>query len=437
MADVTTTELGYSLGGEDARVNDGSAAYVFPHYHRDGKEFIPELQDLDRRYREFDKMRTDSRVSSTLRALFQPILGARWYIQQRNAPDDVTEHIAHDLNLPIMEQDGKFPDRVGRRFDWQDALYHALLSLVYGFMAFEKVYHVDEDDGLLHLRKLAPRMPHTIAKDGIATARDGGLISITQRAMYGYPEVTIPVDRLVVVAHEKIDNDWRGQSVLRPIYGNFRSKAHALEINDVNLERNGAGVVIGTGPPTEGVEEKEAKRAMSYLLDTAKNVRAGHYAGAVIPHGSKLELKGVYGTQANILGTLDYHNSEISNALLQYFANLANASHGSHAQSKDVTKTYSSSLNATADRIANTFTAHLVEDLVDRNYGPRCPAPAIAHENIGVDLGELVQVMGTLKNAGIIWADRPTEDWVRREIGLPAKEGPTASVSPTIEEGAK
>lgn len=419
------TQIGYSSGQQSSSPHRGMAvsASGITYSAVPNVDHVPELADPWTRYHIYDKMLTDSRIASTIRALFQPILGAKWEIHPRNADNAVTEHIAHDFNLTIQKADESWPDRSGFRFDFQDFLYHCLFSLVYGVFFFEKVYRV-EDDGLLHLSKLAPRLPHTLAYDGIQVDRDGGLKSITQRGLNGQRDIVIPVERLLAITHEKVDGNWRGRSVLRPIYGDWLMKHHAMRINSIHIDRNGTGVVVAEGPPVEGVESKDSEDAMEYLEEVASNVRAGETASAVIPHGANLDIKGVYGTSANILGTLGYHNAEISNSLLQYFANLANASHGSHAQSKNVTKAYNASLNATATRIANLITAHVVEDLVERNYGPTAAAPAVVHGEIGVDIRELVEVMAGLKREGLIFADRPTEDWVRRETGLPPKTDP-------------
>ena len=215
---------------------------------------------------------------------------------------------------------------------------------------------------------------------------------------------------------------------MRPIYADWKLKRHALQVNSIHVDRNGAGVVVATGPDTTAIEEGKAKDHITKLHQTAMSVRAGSNAAATIPHGAKLELKGVYGATVNILGTLEYHNAEISNSLLQFFVNLANSSHGSHAQSKTVTETYNSSLNATATRVGDTITAHVVEDLVTKNWGPDEPAPAIVHAEIGVNFERTVAMLTSLKREGLVFADRDTEDWLRREIGanplgLPKPEG--------------
>lgn len=387
-----------------------------------GDDHVGELADPHSRYLIYDQMATDSRVASMLRAIMQPLISASWHIDPRNADDHVVDHIAESFNLPVLGRDKTHPDRSGGSFDWGTFIRHAFLSLKYGWMPFEIVHKVGSD-GLLHLHKLAPRMPHTIAHDGLKTARDGGLVGLVQRGLNGGKDVTIPIEKLLIISHEMIDKDWRGTSVLRPIYADWKLKRHALKVNSVHVDRNGAGVVVATNPPTDAMNEAQAKAVADQMMDIGMSVRAGAEAAAAIPYGAKLELKGVYGTTVNILGTLDYHNAEISNSLLQFFANLANSSHGSHAQSKTVTKTYNASLNATATAVADTITAHVVEDLVTRNWGPTIPAPAIAHKEIGVDLSELVNIITSLRSQGVLLPDRETEEWIRREAGITPKGG--------------
>ena len=50
----------------------------------------------------FDKMRReDSQIGSVLRAVTLPIRGAEWMIDPAGASEEVVDHVATDLGLPV------------------------------------------------------------------------------------------------------------------------------------------------------------------------------------------------------------------------------------------------------------------------------------------------------------------------------------------------
>jgi hypothetical protein len=113
-------------------------------------------------------------------------------------------------------------------------------------------------------------------------------------------------------------------------------------------------------------------------------VRAGDSAGAAIPWSAKLELMGVQGTLPDAEKAVRYHDEQIGRSVLAHFLNL-NAQGGSYALASVQEGTFSGSLNSLAATVADTTTQHVVEDLVDLNFGPDEPAPRLVFEPIGRD----------------------------------------------------
>lgn len=391
-AGVRTTTLGHRVFGPDQLPGD--------------PEQVFELRSWHKRIAIYDRMwRTDSRISATMRAVTQPIIGGRWMIDPRNAPTEVTDFIAQELGLPIKGEDPRPADRTGNRFDWTAHIRHAVLSLVYGFIAFEQVYQQRTDD-LFGIRKLAPRLPHTLTPNGLIVAEDGGLTGIMQRPIKGAAPIFIPIDRLVVYTHERIGANWAGQSLMRPIFGDWKLKRHALEINAIHIDRNGAGVPILTAPEMpEGASTEDQDAAMDEYQELAESYRSGENAGMALPYGAKFDLKGIGGNQLDLLGTIRYHDAEIAASMLAHFASLATARNGSRALGGVLVDLFSASLNATAREIAATATAHIIEDLIDLNFGEDVPAPAILCDDIGKDAAALVQMMADLQSADLLRPD--------------------------------
>ncbi len=88
-----------------------------------------------------------------------------------------------------------------------------------------------------------------------------------------------------------------------------------------------------------------------------------------------------------------------------------------------------------AQAILDVATQHIVEDLVDWNWGPDMPAPRIVHDEIGADRGGLVGALKVLADAGIIFPDRPLEEAMRQLLDLPPKALPSPT-PPSTEEQA-
>ncbi len=340
----------------------------------------------------FDRMnRQDAQVSSVLRAVTSPILRTQWRIDGHGVDPEVTEFVASNLGLPIVDgDDDDFRSRMrGRdRFSWTDHLRLALLELRYGHMFFEQVYRYDETTGRYRLRKLGPRHPRTIAK--INVARDGGLISIRQ---YGTGTdllgkgVELPVNRLVAYVLDREGGSWIGQSLLRSAYKNWLLKDDALRTWSQSIERQGMGVPVYTAAANE--------TDLSAGQEIAQDARAGDDAGAAIPHGAEFELKGVQGTMTDPEKFVQYQDAQIARSALGHFLNLGsqtNGQVGSYNLGSVFADTFHLGLDAVAAQVADVGDAHIIEDLVDINFGASIPAPRLTYDPIGTRQSELDRV---------------------------------------------
>lgn len=353
--------------------------------------------------------REDAQVRSTLSAVTLPLRATTWRLDPGDAPEHVVAHVARDLGLPVRGMKLPPAPRQRDRFSWAEHLRLALLQLPFGHMIFEQVYRLD-DSGLAHVRKLGPRFPHTIARWNVA--RDGGLDSVVQ---YGpgslaTGQTTLPVSRLVVYSHEREGGEWWGQSVLRAAYKPWMLKDIVLRVGVQAIDRNGMGV-----PVYEGAEGETDLTAGE---DLAQRIRSGDNAGAAIPHGAKLTLAGVTGATADPLPSVRYFDEQIGRSVLAHFLNLGQQT-GSWALGETFANFFLSSLNAVADGIADVATQHIVEDLVDVNWGPDMPAPRIVYDSLLGESGVLAEVIRKLVEAGVLTPDEALEAHSRVVYGLP------------------
>lgn len=357
----------------------------------------------------YDRMRRgDAQVISALLAVKLPIERTPWRLDPNGSRPAVYEPLAEDLGLPIVGAQPSPMRRTRDRFSWTEHLRLSLLKLDFGHSVFEPVYRYD--GGLMRLRKLAPRLPRTISAWKVA--RDGGLDAVEQ---YGTDQ-PLPISRLVVYSNNREGGAWWGQSILRPAWKAWYLKDPTLKTWVQTIDRNGMGVPVYTGA------EGESDLAKGEAL--AKGFRSGSNSGAAVPYGATLELKGVTGALPDAEPAVRYFDEQIARAVLAHFLNLGTQT-GSWALGSTFADFFVSSLQATAQSIADTATMHIVEDWVDYNFGPDEPAPRIVFDEIGTQQQATAQALKLLVDAGILFPDMQLEEQVRQAMGLPAKNAPT------------
>lgn len=385
-------------------------------------DLVPELRWPDS-LRTYNRMRRDPQVQMVLGAVSLPIRGTTWRIDPNGARDEVVDFISEQLELPVIGKEAeKKTSRRKHRFAWSEHLRWALLMIPFGAMFFEQVV-TPLPDGRWGLRKLAMRMPQTLAK--INVARDGGLESIEQLPPRGINQIragdargnlVIPVDRLVAYVREREGGAWAGQSILEIAYKPWAIKEVLLKIQVNAIERNSMGVPVLENSP--GTPQETINKNLSVVQD----FRSGKRAAMSLPNGAKLGLQGVNGQLLDPEKAIRYHDEQIAKTALAQFLNHGQG--GSYALSKTESDAFTESLTATAQTIADTATQHIVADLVDWNWGPDEPIPRVVFDDLRTNTAEVAMALRVLADAGLIRSDRSLEEWLRRDLGAPAKDTP-------------
>lgn len=392
------------------------------HLAAETHEMNPDLQhpqSLD----VFDRMRReDPQVKSVLRAVTLPIMRTGWAIDGAGCRPEVVAHVAADLGLPVKGKSFVAPLRTKGRFSWGEFLRLALLELVYGHSFFEQVY--DQSTGATHLAKLAWRPPRTIAD--IKVARDGGLVAIEQHGTSGRSTPKIPVDRLVAFVNEREGANWYGESLLRSAYKMWLLKDRVLRIQALTAERNGLGIpVVTSPPPPEGEDldklESWQQDEIDRGLEIARGARAGETAGVSLAHGGEFELVGVSGDLPDTDKPIRYYDEQIARAVLAHFLNLGTET-GSWALGSTFATFFTDSLNAVTQHIAETTQQHVIEDLVDLNWGPSEPAPRLVPAPIGEQQPVTAEAIKALVDCGAVVLDAPLRAYLRDKFAMPVED---------------
>lgn len=369
----------------------------------------------------YDKMRrSDAQVASVLRAVTLPVRRTTWRIDPAGARPEVAQVIAEDLGLPLVGAPME-PGRTRDRFSWAEHLRLALLMLPFGHMYFEQVLRPPDANGMVRLHRLGPRMPRSLTAINVAT--DGGLESIEQ--MGTDRTVKIPVGRLVAYVHDREGGNWVGTSLLRPAYKHWILKDRLLRTQAQTIDRNGMGV-----PVYEGAENETD---LADGLNLAKGLRSGANAGAATAHGAKLRLMGVEGDLPDANPAIRYHDEQIARAVLAHFLNLGTQT-GSWALGSTFADFFVASLQTVAESIRDVTQQHVIEDLVDWNFGTDEPAPQLVFEEIGSRHAASAEAIKALVDAGVIFPDRLMEETVRQMFGLPGKDPLTSTAPAPTEE---
>jgi hypothetical protein len=378
-------------------------------------EMVPELR-WPLSIQVYDKMRHgDAQIAAVLRAVSLPIRRTNWWIDRNGASDNVVQVVAESLNLPIKgDSTDTVSPRNANKFSWTDHLRLAMLEIVFGHMFFEQTYEINSS-GLAILAALGPRMPQTLARINVAT--DGDLESIEQFAPVSAPSlsVVIPANRLVAYVHDRESGNWIGNSLLRPAYKHWLIKDRLLKVQAQTIERNGMGVPRYTGA------DGATPEALTAGLKLAQGWRSGNASGAAVPFGAKLDLVGVTGTVPDAMPAIDYHDAQIARAVLAHFLNLGQQT-GSWALGTTFADFFTLSLQTLAQQFADVATQHIVEDIVDINFGPNEPAPRVVFDEIGSRMDATATAIATLINSGALFPDKPLESALRNQMGLPAAD---------------
>jgi hypothetical protein len=394
-------------------------------------EYVPELRWPLNVFL-YDQMRTDSQLAALMTGTMWGITQLRYVIDPNGCPSTLVKEISEDLGVPVMGEDEQPLGRMKGKFVHSAHIRQAMLAVLYGHMYFNIVGKII--DGKWRLTKLAPRMPQTIRQ--INVADDGGLVSILQWGPAGnlgmsstgaqmytelYPE--IPVDNLIGFIFEREGASWTGRSMLRDVYRDWIAKDRLMRIEMINHERAG-GVPYATGAPGMTVDE------ITDLDQMMQQFRIGDTSGGALPSGAELHI--AKGTGSDVDRTIKRIDESMARRFLLMLVNLAQG--GQHVGSYALGETFEDFFIVGQRNIAewycDTVTEHLIENIVDWNYGedtkltPRLTWERSSEDSLGTDqLSQLVQ-------RGVISMDDETENWVRYRYRMPQKTEPRPEISP-------
>ncbi len=401
----------------------GSSLNVGPLGNISANEENTELR-FPQSVRVYDQMRrTDSQISSTLRAISLLIRSTTWKALGSQVDQEVADFVESDLGLQ-KDQDGRVRGPESG-FVWDDFLRQALLYIPIGFSIFESVYQVEETEDKTrnlgvkaHLSAL-PWRPHRTIQEFVV-AENGALEGVYQwvHTKVGNQMMMerrfIQGDQLIVFCNEREGGDYAGQSSLRSCWLDWDIKTKLVKTNAIAHDRNGSGVVV--------YEYDSTAETGTEALAKARRIKSGEDAAVVVPKDmANVRLIGVEGATRDALDSIKYHNEAMGRALLAMVLNLGHDS-GSYSLGQTMYDLFCSSLNAFTTYVSNVVTEEIVRPLVEMNFGKGVAYPAIVANPITPDVTLTPEQLVALVGAGIVQPDNALEEDRRQIYGLPAAD---------------
>jgi hypothetical protein len=359
----------------------------------------------------YDKMRrTDTQVRKVLGAINNPIKSATW------AFEPLSEEQV-DVDAAVLADQILFKD-----INWTKFLNEALTMVGYGYSPFEVVHEnkVSRDIGpYTGLAQLGYRRQATITEWN-HNRITGALESVKQVSSTDIEiDVIIPAEFLLIFYNDQ-EGDGIGHPLLRNLYGPYKRKLLALELQYIGIERFAIPTPILKVPKNIKQSDAEYKDAVEVL----QGFTSAQDSFITYPEGWELELHSNVFDPTKIGQVIKAEDENMASAVLASFLELGTGGNtGAYSLSTDLSDFFFAGLTYIADIIKDTINKTLIPQLMKLNYGEDFENfPKITYSGITDNAGlELMQVISGLTTSGIISRDEQLEDHVRKLFKLPVK----------------
>lgn len=400
-------------------------------------------------FKEYSKMKTDAIVSGSLLLIRQFIRKATAEIQPKGGVD-ATPEAKRKAELVrealFMNMDRSF-----------DQVVSDIISFVEnGFSFHEPTYRIRK--GIITWKDFPTRHATTIK--GFEFDNSGNVKTVIQwrpntvsynATIIGGKDIEIPYNRLLHFRTDSEKNNPLGKSILKNAYRSWYFKQILEEQEAIGFERNLGGLPSLGVPleymmadPIEDPEKYAQKVALENLLSRIRN---NEQAGIMLPSdvdpetNAKLftfELLQSTGSAAGeagkVIERLDYR---IAQSMLTDFIMIGSGSTGSFALSDNKVNTFSQSLEAYLEVIAEQFNRKAIPELYRLNKWDEEDLCRLTFKPISAatitEVGEFLE-----KTKNFITPDATLENAIRNIAGLPDSDKSTQYLDvPTTTHQAK
>lgn len=385
------------------------------------QEYNQRLQGLNGLL-EYDKMRkSDGVCSGVLLTIKTPVHAGHWSMRPKTS--SVRDKNAAEFVWKCLTE--------YQSITWTQILSEAMLCADFGYYIFEKVWEsrVIEGQERMVLKKLAPRHPMDV-KEVKYDSRGGpeAVVFYVKTAQYGQKEVTVPIEKLLIVTLNREAGDVTGRSVMRAAYQHWYYKTQLYKIDAIQKERHGIGIPVIKLPV--GFDKVKDVQDANIL---GRNLRTNERAHVVLPPNWEILFAKLEGQPVDAMKSIEYHDAAIRESILAGFTG------ANRSTNEDDLGLFLKATRFIANSICDAFNTYLIPDLIKYNFD-RVGTPKLQVRQIGEqgDMRTLSMAIRNLVGAGIIRPDDVLEAWIRDLMDLPevdlatvrmvkAPQGPQAS----------
>lgn len=418
----------------------GVAGAYYPGSELKHDEFINELRGIRgiKKYREMRE--NDPVVGSVLTSMDMMIRAVEWdYIPGTGAG---AEDGVNFMKSIFSDMESTF----------EEFLSEVLTLLPYGFSVFETVYkrrlgrntrsrHSSKyNDGLIGLKKLAPRAQWTVERFDVNRA--GEILGMYQNTAWLTGTAYIPWNKMLLFRTTSANNDPSGRSVLRNAYISYHYASHIQKIESIAIEREMNGLPVGRVPSEMMRQDADdsAKAFVAKFTQILRDVRRNEQGFVMLPSDMQENDNGSLGSTPKVgfelmasKGTRDIdtnkvisrHQQNIARTVLADFLMLGQSERGSFALSQSKTDLFLRSIEGYVKSIAAVLNKNLIPRIWALNGFDEADMPKIKPGPVApVDLDELGRYVSRI--AGVdenIFGDSgPLRDALLNSAKLPSGE---------------
>jgi hypothetical protein len=390
----------------------------------------------------YDKMiRTDPTVRWMLALQKVPVLAATYYCEPGGQEEEDLEASAFAEAMLEEELEGGLIGLLEKALRYLDK-GHSVLERVYAYRHMSFEYQPKQEEGdeekpdpvvvekeMLIVARLAERLQRTIWRWNYVEGDSSKLESVTQFLGDGQEpsSVDIPADRLVVFTNEKEGDDWRGTSILRSAWRDWKYKVQLENLEAIAYERStGIPVVY----PPEGHNDSTV---VGEIEDAVAGVRQGENLWIIMPgpkaatsvdanQGWLLEDFGIKGDDnASPDKAILRHKAGMAENILAEFMKLGHENMGARATGDVQQDPYYLAIQAIVLYVCKKITDEVIAPVVALNYSVKKPPALKASKIQAKNLKVVGEAMAALSGAGLIKADSELEEHLRDLFELPDK----------------
>lgn len=284
---------------------------------------------------------------------------------------------------------------------FQDSIINALTTPQYGFSVQEPVFKIRDgkkskfNDGLIGLKKLAPRYQGSIYKWVQKDDFSDEIIAVKQRRPVTFEEIDIPYNRILHFTHRSTNNNPEGVSLYLNCVNSYLNKKFATDLELIRLERGFDGLLTITGPAPvfdENTKNQNFKLLQTWIKDTLQNVRNGTNVGIAHPDFLKVEIKSAgEGNMPDADKIIERESRNIATALLADFFLVQQKSGNSAGFTSSKIKVFTNLVKEMLNEYCRVINSKLIPDLIKRNMMDITLCPELSFTEIAdLDLTNLM-----------------------------------------------